>query len=135
MADVLSGGSLLVLRPDVVAAVLEDGAVLLDLETKYFYSVNPTGWAIVQLFENGATRERVETQCRAWGAPPADGDAVGGFLAALLQDRLVVAGNASASAGEVAPAQPWSPPVIEKHKEPLQRIMISAFDPTLPLAE
>ena len=42
--------SKLTLRPDVVATVLEDGAVLLDLETKYFYSVNPSGWAILQLF-------------------------------------------------------------------------------------
>jgi hypothetical protein len=29
----------------------------------------------------------------------------------------------------------WRPPTIDKHREPLQRIVISAFDPTLPLAE
>jgi len=122
------------LRPDVVVAVLENEAVLLDLETKYFYSVNATGWAIVQLFENGATAEQVRTQCREWGAPPTDADAIAAMIDVLARDRLVVAGQ-PASQGNVALKGAWSTPVIEKHKEPLQRVMISAFDPTMPLAE
>ena len=55
------------LRPDVVATVVEDGAVLLDLESKYFYSVNATGWAMLRLFEAGATREHAEERCKGWG--------------------------------------------------------------------
>jgi hypothetical protein len=29
----------------------------------------------------------------------------------------------------------WLLPVLSKHNEPLQRIMVSAFDPGMPLAE
>ena len=126
--------NMLSLRPDVVVTVLEHEAVLLDLETKYFYSVNPSGWAIVQLFENGASAEQVYARCAAWGGD-ADRAAVGTFIDVLVQDRLVAPSADGSRAVEVTLQRPWTAPVIEKHKEPLQRIMISAFDPTLPLAE
>ena len=51
----------LVLSAEVVATVLENEAVLLDLRTKYFYSVNASGWAIAQLFESGTTRDAVHS--------------------------------------------------------------------------
>ena len=123
----------LMLRPDVVATVLEDGAVLLDLETKYFYSVNQSGWAILQLFEIGATRAQAEEQCHAWGAPEADG--VLKFLDTLVSENLITQLDQPSSPPAIEWTGAWSTPTIEKHREPLQRIMISAFDPTLPLAE
>jgi hypothetical protein len=143
LATTEPGGKTLTLRPDVVATVLQDGAVLLDLETKYFYSVNPSGWAIIQLFESGATVEQVGTQTRLWGAPSAPDAPTMAFLEILKGDRLIVPADEelSASPGPVdttpgVPCNgPWSSPSIEKHKEPLHRIMTSAFDPTLPLAE
>ncbi len=121
------------LRPDVVATVLEDGAVLLDLETKYFYSVNQSGWAILQLFEIGATKQQAETQSRAWGAPEMDGVAT--FLKTLTDENLITALDQATDAPSIDWTGAWTSPTIEKHREPLQRIMISAFDPTLPLAE
>jgi hypothetical protein len=130
-----SPARLLSLRPDVVATVLENEAVLLDLETKYFYSVNATGWAIVQLFETGASVERARERCREWGASPGDDDAIARFLDALVADRLVIECAEATGADGVKPNGAWTAPAIEKHKEPLQRIMVSAFDPTLPLAE
>lgn len=130
-----SPAQVLSLRPDVVVTVLEHEAVLLDLESKYFYSVNETGWAIVQLFESGANAEQVRSHCQAWGARPEDGDAITHFIDALVRDRLVVATAAVAGVDGVARAGAWAAPAIEKYKEPLQRIMVSAFDPTLPLAE
>ena len=36
-------------RPDVVATVLDDGAILLDLETKFFYELDATAWALASL--------------------------------------------------------------------------------------
>jgi hypothetical protein len=123
------------LRPDVVATVVEDGAVLLDLESKYFYSVNATGWAMLRLFEAGATREHAEERCKGWGAPDSDGDAIARFLDLLLEEHLVEANGAPPQTPEVAVQGGWSAPKIEKHKEPLQKIMTSAFDPSLPLAE
>ena len=125
----------LTLRPDVVATVLEDGAVLLDLETKYFYSVNPPGWAILQLFESGAELAQVMDQCRHWGQTELDEAQTMGFIELLIDDKLIAGDGHPLPAQAVHWEGEWSPPSIEKHKEPLQRIMTSAFDPTLPLAE
>jgi hypothetical protein len=30
---------------------------------------------------------------------------------------------------------PWAPPTLQKQAEPLQRVIVSAFDPSVPLAE
>ena len=130
-----SSTEILALRPDVVVTTLEQEAVLLDLETKYFYSVNRTGWAITQLFEGGATVGQARERAAEWGASNGGLDAVDAFLDRLLAERLVTAAGAGGFEAEVAFDGPWSPPVIDKHREPLQRVMVSAFDPTLPLAE
>jgi hypothetical protein len=125
----------LVLRPDVVGTVIEDGAVLLDLESNYFYEVNCTGWAILQMFEAGTTRDRALSQCQQWGAGPHDADALAAFLDTLITEKLVVASEGPTATAEATLAGTWSPPTIQKAPEALQRIMKSAFDPTLPLAE
>jgi hypothetical protein len=125
----------LMLRPDVVVTVLEHEAVLLDLETKYFYSVNTSGWAIVQLFETGATLDHVRTQSQSWGAGTADAGAIARLVDVLISDRLVTIAAQPVSLNGVAFEGTWTSPTIEKHREPLQRIVVSAFDPTLPLAE
>ena len=124
---------ILALRPDVVVTTLEREAVLLDLETKYFYSVNPSGWAITQLFENGASRGQAYGRAAAWGAN--DKEPVATFVERLVAERLIIRSDNSLPADEVTFDGPWTPPTIEKHREPLQRVMVSAFDPTLPLAE
>lgn len=123
------------LRPDVVVSVIQDGAVLLDLDTKYFYSVNSTGWAILQMFERGTSLGQLRTQCHAWGASSDDDSVVDKFLEALFADRLVTTNQDPSSTTDVAFNGKWTPPSIEKHKEPLQRIITSAFDPSIPLAE
>ncbi len=122
------------LRPDVAVTVLEDEAVLLDLETKYFYSINASGWAIVQLLESGVPRDQIAARCCEWGAKSEDAGAITGFIDVLARDRLLIAMQQPA-VPQPSTLRAWAAPVIEKHKEPLQRIMISAFDPTLPLAE
>jgi hypothetical protein len=131
----MDDSSRLALRPDVVATVLEDGAVLLDLETKYFYSVNSPGWAILQLFETGAEPAQVMDHCRRWGQTKSAENATRRFIELLIEDRLVTDDGPPLPGQAVDWEGDWSPPLIEKHKEPLQRIMTSAFDPTLPLAE
>lgn len=125
---------ILILPPNVVVTTLEGGAVLLDLHSKYFYSVNESGWAITQLFEAGATRAHARERSAAWGANGTL-DSVTAFI-----DRLTAEGLLMSTTDSTAPTESnffgeWTPPVVEKHKEPLQRVMISAFDPTLPLAE
>jgi hypothetical protein len=125
----------LALRPDVVVAALQSGAVLLDLATKYFYSVNATGWAIVQMFESGTTIEQVHARCHDWGCPPIDDKAIDDFAGTLVSEKLVEATFDGQPIHDIVFDGLWSLPIVEKQKEPLQRIMTSAFDPSIPLAE
>lgn len=123
------------LQPHVVATVVEDGAVLLDLESKYFYHANRTAWAIMQLFETeGASLETIENACRSWGAPESDLRSVRAMLAMLRENELV----APAPAGSCAPpalSGTWIAPVVERQAEPLHTLVTNAFDPSIPLAE
>ena len=50
--------------------------LLLDLESKYFYLLNPSGWAMTQLFERPASIDHVVERCREWGATDADVEGV-----------------------------------------------------------
>ena len=110
------------LRPDVVATVLDHGALLLDLDSKYFYLLNPSGWAVTQLFESGSS---------------ADLEGVRSTVDEMIRERLLQPTNGAAATvptdGE-PPAQ-WEPVKLERQAEPLQRVIVSAFDPSIPLAE
>jgi len=132
MAETEAGG--LVLRSQIVGAVIEDGAVLLNLDTNDLYEVNTTGWAILQLFEGGARPDQVMQRCEQWGAPSND-PAVAQFLDVVIGDSLVAPSEWPPSTAEVPLAVTWSAPKIEKVPDALQRIVRSPFDPTLPLAE
>ncbi len=130
-----------VFRSDVVATVLNDGAVLLDLETKYFYRLNRTGWMIAQLFEAGTSAEGAWQRCLGWGSSEADRAAVEALCETLIGERLVEEapeGNAAqvaAGADETSNGAAWTTPTIERQAEPLQKVIISAFDPSVPLVE
>ena len=134
MAMPIDPKTVLKLRPDVVVTALEREAVMLDLTTKYFYSLNPSGWALTQLFEAGATPESAVSRAMEWGA---NGDLplVNAFIDRLASENLIAPDDAAAFDVDVTYSGAWTAPTVEKHKEPLQRVMVSAFDPTLPLAE
>jgi hypothetical protein len=121
------------LQPHVVTTILDDGAVLFDLETKYFYRLNSTGWALVKMFEDGTTVEEVRRQCRAWSAPEAHTPAIDRLLETLVSENLVATASHAAAASEMYGS--WTEPVIERQAEPLQGLISSAFDPSIPLAE
>ena len=123
----------LCLQPHVVTTVIDDGAVLFDLETKYFYRLNASGWAMVKMFEDGATVEQVRSQCRAWNAPDAHASAIERVIETLVSEKLVSTTPRAAARPELR--APWIEPVIERQAEPLQRLISSAFDPSIPLAE
>lgn len=122
------------LRPTLVATVVEDGAVLLDLDSKYFYALNESAWTIVQLFETtAASVDAVIAQCARWGAK--DDAAVRGFLEQLTEERIVEEGGAADALPQVPFKGEWRSPVMRRQAEPLQNIVTSAFDPSIPLAE
>ena len=125
-------------RPDVVATMLDDGAVLLDLESKFFYRLNRTGWIIAQRFELGATLGEVDDYCRRLGAGADEADAIAAVVDLLVSDGLTAPIDATGQPDEAVDgpdAGAWATPTIEKQAEPLQRIIISAFDPSVPLVE
>jgi hypothetical protein len=122
------------LRPDVVATVLDQGALLLDLDSKYFYLLNTPGWSVVQLFEDGSTVAHAQARAQAWGAPEADCAGVAAMINRMTAEHLLEPTNAPANAdGEAPPA--WQPVSLERQAEPLQKVIVSAFDPSIPLAE
>lgn len=122
------------LRPDVVATVLDQGALLLDLDSKYFYLLNTPGWSVVQLFEEGATIGHAQARAQAWGASPADAAGVVEMINRMTAERLLEPTAAPANAaGDAPPA--WQPVSLERQAEPLQKVIVSAFDPSIPLAE
>lgn len=122
------------LRPDVVSTVLDDGAILLDLETKYFYELDAAGWALAAMFEEGCDLEHVLAQSRAWGATSDDEPAIRALVETLIAEKLIVPGSETSAAAVDAPAR-WTRPTIRKQEQPLQQIMMSAFDPSVPLLE
>ena len=123
------------LRPDVVVTVLNDGAVMLDLQTKFFFSVNASAWAITEMFEAGATQQEVREACARWGAVNGDHKVVDAMIGQMINEGLVKPAEVSTPPVQAAALAAWAAPTLLKHREPLQRIMVSAFDPGLPLAE
>ena len=123
------------LRPDVVATIVNDGAVILDLRTKFFFSANSTGWAIAQMFETGATRAEVHAASSKWGAVNGDAVTIDAVIDQLIAEKLVEATTGTGAGMSAVTVAAWTLPTLNKHKEPLQRIMTSAFDPGLPLSE
>jgi hypothetical protein len=53
----------------------------------------------------------------------------------MIAEGLVESVNTPAAAAGGVTVAAWVSPSLSKHREPLQRIMVSAFDPGLPLAE
>jgi hypothetical protein len=134
VAAVTNDDATYALRPDVVATVLDRGALLLDLESKYFYLLNPSAWAMTQLFETGSSIEHALGRCRAWGAPDADLESARSAIAHMIDERLLEPKAWVLPTDGEAPAA-WEPVKVERQAEPLQRVIVSAFDPSIPLAE
>ncbi len=123
------------LRDDVVVTVVNEGAVMLDLESKFFFSANSTAWAIAEMFEAGATRGEVHEICARWGAVNGDQLTIDETIRQMIAEGLIKPTDASRASNQTGAARKWISPSLQKHREPLQRIMVSAFDPGLPLAE
>lgn len=135
MSATLINDKMLVLSPNVVVTPLGEGALLLHLDSKFFYSINQPGWSILQLLEAGATPRDIASRCAEWGASESDQATIESYLGELIGNELV--GNfAGKDTGQPAAfSGNWESPTIERHDEPLERIVTSAFDPSVPLAE
>jgi hypothetical protein len=123
------------LRSTVVPTVFADGAVLLDLRTKFFYQLNGSAWAIVQLLETtGIDSSTVLARTHDWGCRGDAVEEVRDFLKRLFEFDLLEEAEAETPPEIAAPAT-WTSPRIDRQAEPLHRLVTSAFDPSIPLAE
>jgi hypothetical protein len=132
------------LNPDVVCSVLDSGGVLLDLETKQYFALNSTGLLLWQFLEDGGSLAALGGGAaagpRRLSAPHAvDLDA---FARSLIAHGLAIAeapngGRAEGSPRGVPPPlpDPWVPPTVVPHGRPLSQVILSPFDPTVPIPE
>lgn len=135
MSALMASDTRLALSPDVVLTPLGDGALLLHLDSKFFYSINLPGWSIVQLLEAGATTRDIVQKCADWGAGQNDRTAIENYVGALIGHGLVGEFEGKETGQTPQFGGSWQTPTIQRHDEPLERIVTSAFDPSVPLAE
>lgn len=139
-------------HPDVVYTDLVDGAVLLHLETRTYYSLNEVGAAIWRLLDSAESREDLiqgltaEYEVEKGRAE----SSVSEFIKELERDQLVLPDQGGQevqamaehrrdgpTGAETPPAKkkPFAKPELIKHDEPLHEVVMNPFDPQLPLAE
>jgi Coenzyme PQQ synthesis protein D (PqqD) len=134
-------------NPEVVTTELEDGAVLLNMETRLYYSLNQAGleiWGLLEAATGPDDLAKLLTRAFALEEERARA-AASRFVGELERERLVLASdrageeaptNAGGSAGgEGVTRRPFAEPELVRHDEPLHELSASPFDPQLPLAE
>ena len=80
-----------VLSPDAACAAVEDGAVVLHMRTKRYFSLNETGAAIWQMLEDGVALPEIATRLAEMyeiDAAAADGSVMR-LLAELAAEELI----------------------------------------------
>ncbi len=134
-------------HPEVVCTELEEGAVLLNLETRSYYSLDRVGldiWNLIDSVDGAAElADRLVQSYEAGDESPRA--LVDAFLERLRSEALIVA---SEDVSEPAPSYasppadpsegtrgPLTVPLLSKHDEPLHEVPLHPFDPQLPLAE
>jgi hypothetical protein len=124
-------------NPDVVCSALGEGGVLFDLDSKQYFALNSTGLLLWEALEDGRAVLSLAEQIAQTYADRSCAASVRDFA-----DRLVSLGLAVPSAEgaqcdgriRVLPAD-WVPPEVTAHGRPLAKVILSPFDPTVPVPE
>jgi hypothetical protein len=121
----------------VVASDLLDGGVLFDLNTKQYYQLNPSGFLVWRTLEAGADLAEAEARwLRNRNESGRDPLGLRSFVSALATFGLVEEGAGLRSGDPLAePPGAWEAPRIEPHGSPLSEVILSPFDPTVPIPE
>jgi hypothetical protein len=139
--------SWVVKNPQVIDTYLEEGAVLLNFETKYYYSLNDFGMAIWKRIESVRSLEELieDLMTEYEGEKEQIRTCVADFLRGLEGEQLVLSHSGEGDEGVhqgsaktiYSPSQkkPFVEPDLVKHDEPLHEVVMNPFDPQLPLAE
>jgi Coenzyme PQQ synthesis protein D (PqqD) len=130
-------------NPEVECTELADGAVLLNMETRLYYSLNQTGLELWNATDGANGPEEVAkrlTEAFEIDQQTALG-AVSSFMPELERERLVVESAEQAvepvpmAEAPDGPRGAFERPQLIKHDEPLHEVANTPFDPQLPLAE
>jgi hypothetical protein len=133
-------------NPEVIYTELEDGAVLLNMENGYYYSLDAVGAELWRLVGSAASPDEIGRRLthRFDVTEERASVAAARFVDNLRQEHLVVSGDGGATSvpnivsdapSQATKKQPFRDPVLIKHDEPLSQISLHPFDPQLPLAE
>ena len=139
------GTDRLVKNPAVVCTELEDGAVLLNMETRLYYSLNEVGREVWRWLGSVENDEIASVLSQRYEVGQQDAlDALAAYLAKLEEEQLAKQAEAGTPI-EPAPSRDpraasdtklsFAPPELSRHDEPLHEVATSPFDPQLPLAE
>ena len=71
-------------NPHIVTTELEDGAILLNLNTKYYYNLNETGLSIWQALDESVDAETIATKLT--DEYDIDREQASAYLGELLED-------------------------------------------------
>ncbi len=130
-------------NPDVVSSDLLDGGILFNLSTKQYYALNRTGLAVWKVLESGGDSDEVEAVLHGLYKPASSEDPFGmrRFIDALLAEDLIVrtavrpAGGVNTNPFTDQMPESWVLPEVSPHGDPLSRVILSPFDPTVPIPE
>jgi hypothetical protein len=126
---------------EVVCTELEEGAVLLNMESRLYYGLDPVGLEVFNLAQSVEDRDALgrELEARFEVDTERARRTAARFVAQLEQEGLLVSADGVEPQPETpAPdgsKRPFSEPELIRHDEPLHDVAISPFDPQLPLAE
>ena len=128
------------ISPDVVFSDLLDGGVLFDLNSKQYFALNTSGSIVWKVLESGGRLDSLEGRLRTIYPTQDTRDPFGlqAFAEALRRAALATTADIGTN-GEVMQAESlpteWTLPSIERHGNPLAEVILSPFDPTVPIPE
>lgn len=124
-------------NPDVLFSDLGEGGILFDLNSKRYFSLNASASAAWSYLEAGGSLAELERSLRNAQPVPDTGDAygLGEFAAFLVREKLAEPGSATVAVPVPSLADAWERPRIEPHGNPLSDVILSPFDPTVPIPE
>lgn len=124
-------------NPDVLFSDLGEGGILFDLNSKQYFSLNSSAAEIWNYLDAGGSLVELETELAARGGGSQAGSDAGlrELAEYLMAHRLVEAGTPEGSAPLPSTLGEWERPRIEQHGNPLSDVILSPFDPTVPIPE
>jgi hypothetical protein len=124
-------------NPDVLFSDLGEGGILFDLNSKQYFSLNRSAAEIWNYLDAGGSLAQLEAELASRGGA-SQAESEGGlreFAEFLTAHRLVEVGAAEGSAPLPSILGAWERPRIEQHGNPLSDVILSPFDPTVPIPE